>query len=189
LVHGHVRGWPADDEQRRQWQNPHAILAALGLKAGMVFVDIGCAQGFFALPAASIVGVSGKVYGVDVDELAIGQLESAAGSKGLKNVYVESGKAEESVLCDHCADIVFMGNVLHDFDDPVKVLDNARLMIKPTGELIDLDWKKEWMPIGPPFDIRFTEEKATSLIESAGFSVEQVKDLAPYHYLIVARPV
>ena len=39
---------------------------------------------------------------------------------------------------------------LHDFNDPVKVLQNAKQMIKPNGQLIDLDWKKIEMPFGPP---------------------------------------
>jgi ubiquinone/menaquinone biosynthesis C-methylase UbiE len=35
------------------------------VKPGMTFVDLGCGNGFFALPSARLVGPEGKVYGLD----------------------------------------------------------------------------------------------------------------------------
>ena len=56
------------------------------------------------------------------------------------------------------------------------------------GRLIDLDWKKIDMPFGPPVAIRFSEEKASSLIHSAGFTVIDIRDVGPYHYVVTAKP-
>ena len=70
---------------------------------------------------------------------------------------METGKAEDLILCDAGADIVFFGIVLHDFENPSKVLANAHSMLKKTGKLIDLDWKQEPMEFGPPLHIRFGE--------------------------------
>ena len=50
-----------DDHERRKWQNPEAILSSIGLRPGFTLIDIGCGSGFFALPAAKIVGKKGKV--------------------------------------------------------------------------------------------------------------------------------
>ncbi|MHA2069492.1 MAG: class I SAM-dependent methyltransferase, partial [Candidatus Thorarchaeota archaeon] len=77
--------------------------------------------------------------------------------------------------------------VLHDFDDPVEVLKNARRMLKSTGRLINLDWKKANMDFGPPYARRFSEGQSKNMIEDAGFFVESIKNTGPYHYLIVAR--
>ena len=49
------------------------------------------------------------------------------------------GRAEDTIFCEACADIVFFGMVLHDFSDPVKVLLNTGRMLKATGRLVDLD--------------------------------------------------
>ena len=98
------------------------------------------------------------------------------------------GRAEDTVFCEHCADFVFLGIDLHDFQDPSKVLENAKIMIKPGSTLVDLDWKTD-APFGPPQDIRFSEKKASRLIKAAGFKVESIKDSGLYHYLIIARPV
>jgi ubiquinone/menaquinone biosynthesis C-methylase UbiE len=177
-----------DEQERRKWQNPEAILVDVGVKPGLIFVDVGCGHGFFALPAARLVGNEGRVYGLDADSEAIDRLKEKAAKEKLRNLMLEVGIAEQTVFCDSCADIVFFGIVLHDFGDTSKVLSNAKKMLKPTGRLIDLDWKKELMQLGPPLRIRFNEKKASNLIEKAGFSVDEVKEEGLYHYMIVATP-
>jgi ubiquinone/menaquinone biosynthesis C-methylase UbiE len=186
----HYQSYPLsfNDPERRKWQNPEAILAEIGVKPGVTFADIGCGGGFFALPAGRMAGQKGKVYGLDINEALIAALKKQAEKEGLKNLFPTSGRAEEIVVCEGCADIVFFGIALHDFQDAGKVLANARKTIKSNGKLVNLDWKKEEMPIGPPFRIRFDTETATRLIEKAGFSIESVKDSGLYHYLITARP-
>ena len=176
-----------DEKERRKWQNPEAILADVGLQPGSTFIDVGCGDGFFALPAARLVGEKGIVYGLDTNAGAISKLKERAEMEGLRNLDLKVGKAEENVLCEACADIVFFGIVLHDFEEPARVLANARKMLKPAGRLVNLDWKKEPMEFGPPLQIRFSAEEAARLIEEHGFLVENVKEVGPYHYLIVTK--
>ena len=154
----------------------------------MTFMDVGCGYGFFTLQAASIVGETGKVYAVDIDASSIDRLKREAAEKGLKNIHAEVAAAEETVFCDACADIVFYSTVLHDFRDPAKVLRNAKRMIKPAGTLVNLDWKKKPMPLGPPMRIRFSEEQAANLIKQAGFTIESVKNLGSNFYIVTAKP-
>jgi len=175
------------DAERRKWQNPDIILREIGLKTGDTFMDIGCGAGFFALPAARIVGNWGMVYGVDINSESINALKRAAEREGLHNIILKTGEAETTTFSDVFADIIFFGIDLHDFRDPAQVLQNARKMIKPDGQLIDLDWKKEATPFGPPLEIRFDEAKATGLIEAAGFLAESIQDYGLYFYLVTAK--
>jgi len=125
---------------------------------------------------------------VDIDDSAIDRLKRKAAEKGLRNVTATVGAAEETVFCDECADMVFYSIVLHDFRDPAKVLRNAKKMLKPSGTLVNLDWKKKPMLFGPPVHIRFSEEQASNLIKQAGFRIESVRDAGRYHYIITAKP-
>jgi ubiquinone/menaquinone biosynthesis C-methylase UbiE len=177
-----------DEKERRNWQNPEVILEEAGVKPGITFMDIGCGQGFFAIPAARLIGPTGKVYGLDIDDTGIKQLWEKAAAEGLTNLELVSGAAEDALICSGCADIIFLGTVLHDFKNPSKVLENARKMIKRGGRLVNLDWKKENMSLGPPQAIRFDEATASRLITSSGFEIESVKNSGQYHYLITARP-
>jgi ubiquinone/menaquinone biosynthesis C-methylase UbiE len=129
-------GFSLDEATRRSWYNPEFILQ--DLQENMVFVDIGCGDGFFSVLAAKRVGENGKVYAVDIDASAIESLKQTAKEKGLLNITAIVGKAEDIVFCKGCADFVFFSIDLHDFNNPAKVLQNAKQMIKPKGQLIDL---------------------------------------------------
>jgi ubiquinone/menaquinone biosynthesis C-methylase UbiE len=178
---------PARDEERRKWQDPEAILKDVGLKPGMIFADIGCGGGFFALPAARMVGEGGRVYGQDISPEAIRALETAAKRERLRNIVTIVGDAAAAAVCRACCDVVFFGINLHDFARPDRVLRNAREALKADGKLVDVDWKKTGIPFGPPEEIRFSEEKASQTIEDAGFIVTAVRNAGPYHYLVEAR--
>ena len=64
-----------DERERRKWQNPQSTLLDAGLRPSITLVDIGCGDGFFALPAVRIVGETGKVYAFDEDPDAIDRLK------------------------------------------------------------------------------------------------------------------
>lgn len=177
-----------DEATRRSWYNPEAVLGEVGLRQGMTFVDVGCGYGFFSLLAARLVGESGLVYAVDSDKQAVQRLEEKALQLSLQNIRGKVGTAEKIVFCTACADIVFYSMVLHDFKDPAQVLLNAKKMLKPSGVLVDLDWKKVQMPFGPPFAIRFSEQDAMGLMKIAGFNVSKLAEAGPHHYLILAKP-
>jgi len=126
-----------DENERRQ--NPESILLEIGLRPGLTFMDAGCGDGFFALPAAKIVGQTGRVYAFDKDPDAIDRLRRKTRIAGIRNLEAKIGRAEDTVLCEECADIVFFGIALHDFKDPAKVLKNAKIMLKATGRLVNVD--------------------------------------------------
>src|SRR3990172_9466891 len=180
-------GFSLDEATRRSWFNPEKVLQDAGLGSGMVFVDVGCGEGFFTILAAEIVGKTGKIYAVDTDASAIEMLKHKTDKKGLTNIKAVVAKADETVFCDECADIVFYSIVLHDFHDPAKVLLNAKRMLKSSGYLVNLDWKKKRTTHGPPVRIRFSEEQAQALIKNAGFDIESVKDAGRDHYIVVAK--
>jgi ubiquinone/menaquinone biosynthesis C-methylase UbiE len=177
------------DFEREQWQPPDQILNVIDLQLDFTFIDVGCGDGYFTIPAAKGVGPQGRVLGIDVNRSAIKRLQEKANFEHLTNLELTIGMAENHVLCKNCGDIVFLGINLHDFKDPARVLQNARKMLKSSGKLVSLDWKKEPMQLGPPLHIRFSRHEAIELIESASFSVTEARDMGPYHYLITAYPV
>jgi len=177
-----------DEAARRRRQHPESILKEIGIRPGSTFIDVGCGDGFFALPAARMVGPRGRVCGIDIDAEALDLLGERAFREGLDNIVLHHGMAEEIVLCDSCADIVFFGIDLHDFIDPVRVLRNAERMAAPDGVIVDLDWKKEPLPLGPPVGKKFSPEHAAALMAEAGLEVRTVAESEPYHYVITAVP-
>ncbi|HYA33459.1 MAG TPA: methyltransferase domain-containing protein [Candidatus Bathyarchaeia archaeon] len=80
-----------DEVERRTWQNPEVVLADAGIKAGDIFIDLACGFGFFALPAARMVGSQGIVCGLDIDEEALKELREKAVRGGLRNLLNTGG--------------------------------------------------------------------------------------------------
>jgi ubiquinone/menaquinone biosynthesis C-methylase UbiE len=175
-----------DETERRTWQNPEEILRHTGLQAGQTLVDIGCGEGFFTLPAARLAGPDGLVYGIDSNPEAMDLLKQKAAVEGLQNIRLTVKEAEEALICEGCADLTFLGLVLHDFRDAVQVLQNARKMLKPGGHLINLDWQKAPMEMGPPLEKRFDNATASGLLQKAGFTIQTSQNWGQYTYLIIA---
>lgn len=137
----------------------------------MRFIDVGCNDGFFTLPAARIVGSEGKVFAIDIDKTALAKLSEKLLSEQLVNTTVICRPAEDVIIDNEIADIIFYGTVLHDFKDPLKVLKNASRMLKPDGIIVDYDWRRQNSPIGPPYEIRFSQEYVEQLANEAGLTI------------------
>ena len=118
--------------------------------------------------SAARPGISGRVCGIDID------------AEALDNIVLYRGMAAEIVLCNSCADIVFFGIDLHDFVGPVRVLRNAEEMVTPDGVIVDLDWRKEPLPFGPPTGKKFSTEHVAALMAEAGLEVRMIEDSGPY---------
>jgi hypothetical protein len=61
-------------------------------------------------------------------------------------------------------------------------------MASPAGVIVDVDWKKEPLPLGPPTAKKFSTEHAVSLMAEAGLEVRTVAESGQYHYIVTAVP-
>ena len=67
---------------REVFQNPYKLLSPY-VKEGMRVLDLGCGMGFFSLPMAKMVGKSGRVICVDLQQGMIDELKKRASKAGL----------------------------------------------------------------------------------------------------------
>ncbi len=54
------------------------FLTSSGAKKGLVILDFGCGSGTYTIPAAKLVGATGRVYAVDINSTALDRLERKA---------------------------------------------------------------------------------------------------------------
>ena len=83
-------------ERRQEAVKPLELLQRAGVQAGEIILDWGCGAGFFAVPAARLVGEAGKVVAVDVQPEMVTATKEAAAKAGLANVEVMA--AEEYAI-------------------------------------------------------------------------------------------
>lgn len=110
------------------------ILAEVGIKSGFSILDYGCGSGSYTIPAAQLVGESGKVYSLDIHPLAVQQVQKVVAKKRLTNIETILSDCA-TALSDESIDIVLLYDTLHGLSEPDKVLAELHRVLKPNGFL------------------------------------------------------
>ena len=142
-------------------------LCAEGIDAVSV-LDVGTGTGIFA---EAFAARSLRVTGIDPDPdllaLARVQVPSAAFREGV---------AEKLPFDDGSFDLVFLGHVLHETDDPAGALAEARRVSLKRVAILEWPYRSESM--GPPLAHRLQWARVMDLARSVGFSAVERIELA-----------
>ena len=112
--------------------NPFSIRP---LNAGEVVVDIGSGAGFDSFVAATLVGLSGQVTGVDMTPEMLAKARTNADVVGMPHVEFREGLAEELPLADAAADVVISNGVFNLCPDKKAVFEEVVRVLRPGGVL------------------------------------------------------
>jgi ubiquinone/menaquinone biosynthesis C-methylase UbiE len=111
------------------------------IENGMTVVDYGCGPGRYSIPIAEVVGIKGRVYAVDIHELALKKVQDIIRKEGIKNIQTSLAKGNDdgeynSGLNDDIADIVCAIDMFFIIKKPTEFLEEIRRILKPNGILI-----------------------------------------------------
>ncbi len=123
---------------RRWWQNPETMLKPF-VREGMNVLDIGCAMGFFSLPAAQIVGLTGSVVCVDVQPEMLNHLSRRAVKAGLYeqlHLHRCSQSSLELEEWQEHIDFAMAVAVVHETIDPEKFFSEVFQALKPSAHCL-----------------------------------------------------
>lgn len=181
---GHERRGPSSF-----WmQDPELIFNELKLQEGDYFLDIGCGTGDYSLHAAKIIGNSGQVYALDVQDELITNLKEKTSREGLNNIRaLISDIAHPLPVEDNSVDICFISTVLHSVDlsrHGEQLFNEIRRVLKPDGRLVIIECKKEDLSRGPPLEMRISSDELENIVERYGFLKINLFDLG-FNYLIL----
>lgn len=150
---------------RRLLENPEKLLGRL-IGPGMTVLDVGCAMGFFSLPAARIVGPSGKVIAVDIQPKMISALRRRAKRRGLLDridTRVCSGQSLGVDDLDGKIDLVLAFYMIHEVPDRDFLMKQLYRVLREKGRMLVVE---------PKGHVKTAEFAATvALAEQAGLRV------------------
>lgn len=164
---------------------PSRILGRLGIRPGMVVADFGCGGGYFAIPAARMVGDGGKVFAVDIQKQAIENVRSKANLEHLlqlETVWADLESPKGSRLPDASVDLAIIANILFQAEKKREVLAEAWRVLRTGGSLVVLEWDDHPFPAGPAMPLRVPKDRAHKLAEEVGFTLEQEIEAGSHHY-------
>lgn len=128
---------------RRLLENPDKILSEY-IRPGMTVLDAGCAMGFFALPAARIVGSQGRVIAVDLQQRMLDSLRRRAARAGLLE-RIEIRKCGESDLgigdLAGRIDFAMTIHMVHEVPDASALMSQLHQAVKTGGRLLVVEPK------------------------------------------------
>jgi len=120
---------------RRWFQNPDKILSPYIIE-GMTALDIGPGMGFFTIPAAQMVGDSGKVIAVDVQEKMLKPLVKRAEKAGVADRIVSRLIEPDSIGVSEPIDLCLLFNVVHEVPDAAALFSEIKAILKPDGKVL-----------------------------------------------------
>ena len=172
--------------------NPRCILEKLDCagNCGDV-IEFGCGYGTFTIPAGELV--SGRVYGLDIEQDMVAATARKTAEAKLKNVIpqVRDFVASGTGYPDMSFGYVMLFNILH-IENPVGLLTEARRVLVPGGTVGIIHWRSDIAtPRGPSPVIRPTAIQCQEWGEMAGLRFERNEELCccSWHWgLVMKRP-
>jgi ubiquinone/menaquinone biosynthesis C-methylase UbiE len=145
-------------------QPPDQVMDAIGIVPGMTVAEIGAGKGRYVVQLAVRVGTEGKVYAEDIDAEALNHLKKRCERWEIKNVETILGGVTDPKLPDGELDVIFIISAYHHFEDPIKLMRNARSALKSDGTLAIGEWIKATSP-----------EQMETQMNAAGYTLERIE--------------
>jgi ubiquinone/menaquinone biosynthesis C-methylase UbiE len=167
-----------DNPIRRIIHNPQKILGGY-IELGQTVLDLGCGPGTFSIDMAKMVGESGKVIAVDVQEEMLQIVRKKAARQGLESRIATHKSGPDRIGLSEKVDFALAFYMVHEVTDAEAFLKDIASVLKPKGKLlivepkmhvsaaafermIDIARQAGLSPISEP-KIRFSRSKLLSL--------------------------
>ncbi len=154
----------------------------------MQIADFGCGAGHIAILIAQRAGENGKVTAFDILEDKLDSVRVRAKAAGLNNV--ETARANLEVLgstglAEQSQDMVILVNILFQSQKKSEILKEAKRVLKPSGTVVFVDWKKGTNGFGPPDELRMDETAMQALFTNEGFILGRKFEAGQFHYGLI----
>ena len=170
--------------------NPEQNILHLGLKEGMRVADFGAGMGSYSKAVSYRVGISGKVYAIEVQKDLVKKLESEIKNWGISNIDCIWGDIEAkggTKMSNNSMDAVIISNVLFQAEDKLGLIDEARRILKKDGRVLLVDWSYSLDGMGPSKESVVSENMAKELFENRGFKFLEKISTTVHHYGIIFK--
>jgi SAM-dependent methyltransferase len=179
-------GW-LDRRGREQQEEPDRALELIGITPGMVVADVGAGTGYMTIRLARLVGPTGKVYANDLQPAMLQIIRDKVRQQQLSNVEIVQGAQGEANLPDNAIDLALLVDVYHELRRPQDMLRSIRRSLKPGGQLVLVEYRKEDPDIPIVSTHRMSVAQARTEVESEGFTFDRLVPGLPRQHIIEFR--
>jgi len=169
---------------REKEESTQEMITALELKEGMVVADVGCGIGYHALMMAKLVGESGKILCVDIQQKMLDILKRRAETAGIKNYELIKGKYTDPMLPKGKVDLILLVDAYHEFTDPENMLKKMRESLSEKGVIAIVEFRTEDPKVPIKKDHKMSKEQILKEYKANGFKLVRSYDKLPWQHLM-----
>lgn len=122
--------------ERDKWQKPDDLIRQLNLELGSKVADVGCHEGYMTMKLSAVVGRTGSVYAVDVEQSKLDKLQAILTKRSITNVEPIKGDYDNPRLPLNSLDGVIILDTYHEMDYHDEILLHIKSALKPRGRLV-----------------------------------------------------
>ena len=177
-----------EDENRDIWQKPDRVIDLLGPLSNKTIVDLGAASGYFSF---RLLPHAGKVIAVDIDPKYIQFLEdkrALLSDEQQQKFETRLAKPDDPLLADGEADAILLVSTYVYIGDRIAYFSRLRKKLASEGKIVIIEFKKKFIPNGPPDDEKVSLSQVERELREAGYASIQTDDRTlDYQYIVTAR--
>lgn len=171
-----------DSPWRRKALPPRETLLLLGLTEEGSLADIGCGIGYFAIPAAVIVGADRQVFAIDPSVEMLEEAAVRANEADVSNIRFIHSDPEDFKMPSDSVEFALLANVFHEIPEKGAFVRQVWDILKPCGKLMLVEWNGEIREFGPPADHRLAEAECDRLMTTGGFAIQDKMNIGEMFY-------
>ncbi len=177
---------PDADWWQALWPDPRRVLVEMGVKSGMIAVDLCCGDGLFTAP---LCGIASRVYAVDVDPQTLDRAREALVGTSNRQFILADAMNIQTVVPEP-VDYIFIANTFHGVPDKTELARAVAATLKPGGLFGVVNWHRRpreetvvlGQPRGPRTEMRMEPDEVAAMAEPTGLRRARLVELPPYHY-------
>ncbi|MBP7252069.1 MAG: class I SAM-dependent methyltransferase [Alphaproteobacteria bacterium] len=187
-----VMGWEGagwlERPERDKEEDSAKLMQILNVQHGMIVADIGAGTGYYSRRMAEKIGLSGKVYAIDIQPEMLALIRKTAVLAGLTTITPVLGQVDSVPLPPASIDLALMVDVYHELTFPREVLASIILALRPEGRIVFVEYRAEdpRVPIKPLHKMSEAQIKRESAIHPE-LIWERTANSLPWQHVVVFR--
>lgn len=189
-VMGHQAAEWLERPEREEEERTDLLLEALHLRPGEAVADIGAGSGYFSWRMARVVGETGTIYAVEIQQEMLDLLMQNMKKRRVEKIVKPIlGTVTDPKLLPESCDTMLLVDVYHEFDHPFEMIERMTAALKPKGRIVFVEFRKEDPKVSIKEVHKMSEEQVKKEMSIHSLQWEETLNVLPQQHIIVFRRI